>query len=266
MRGLDFGGGPAVTAELLVLLGRGSVFGMQTSWIVNLRVAFEGSAALVGHGRIARGVTTGPIMISGVPLGDEGWFRFDEFIRAAAESGVQRLFLQCAEGVRENLDGGWGRYRGDEFVLVGEPVGTWQLQHLLRGDRWAFAPSDPPTGPQLDVAEATNRLEGLLLACLEHPDPGYRDDVRRGLAVLAGRSLPKAGFVQPYGVSEAAVRLYIAAMQITKVALTGMGGFADRAPVSSFDVVYTVAQAVAASTRDPQPRPTAASRSPELEQ
>lgn len=238
---------------MLTFSAPGSVFGVQTSWIVNLRLAFEGSAALAGQASIARGETGGSILVSGIPMGIQSLLQPDEFIEAAADRGVQRLFLLCADGIIENLDVGWGRYKGDEFALVGDPVGVWQLRHVPRGSRWTFVAAVAPARPQLGVAEATSRLEGLLLACLEHPVPSYRESVRRGLAVLEGGSLPAVSFVQPFGISEAAVRLYAAAMQITEVKLTGMGGFDDMAPVSHFDVVYTVAQAVAASTRDSSP-------------
>lgn len=223
---------------------------MQDSWIVNLRLAFEGSAALAGQGSIARGETGSAIPVSGVPMGIESLLQPNEFIEAVAERGVRRLYLLCADGTTENLERSRSIYDGDEFVLVAEPAGVWQLWHSGRS-RLVFVGADLPTSRQLNIDEASSRLEGLLLECLGHPDPSYRQSVRHGLDVLEGHSLPAVPYVQPFGVSEAAVRLYTAAMQIGARQLTGNGSFTDMFPmcVSSVELMYTLAQAFAASTR-----------------
>ncbi|MCP3975792.1 MAG: hypothetical protein GY720_15015 [bacterium] len=225
---------------------------MQDNWIVNLRMAFEGSAALVGRGSIARGEVGSAVPVSGVPLGIDGLVQPDQFIEAAAEQGMQRLFLLCADGITENLErrGPGPIYEGDEFVLVGEPIGHWQLWHSGR-TRLVLVEAEPPTSRQLDIGEATSRLERMLIECLGHPDPSYRKVVRRALDVLEGHSLPAAAHVQPFGVSDPAVRLYTAANQIGALHLMGNGSFTDMLPscVPIVDLVYTLAQAFASSTR-----------------
>ena len=72
---------------------------MRESWIVNLRMAFEGSAALAGQGSIVQGEPGSATPVSGIPMGIPSLLLPDRFIEAAAERGVQRLFLLCADSI-----------------------------------------------------------------------------------------------------------------------------------------------------------------------
>lgn len=109
-----------------------------------------------------------------------------------------------------------------------------------------FFAADRPTIRQLDVPEATERLDCILPACLDHPVPTWRQTVREALEVLAGDLAPGPLCVRPFGVSEAAICLCYAALRVSP---SGNGLFDDMAPASHPNLSYTIAQAVAAGTR-----------------
>ena len=228
---------------------------MNPCWLINLSMAFDGSRYLNGAAATSAVRDDDRFVIDASPLGRDIDTTAPEFLRLARSRGLARLVLMAA-GAPVPLRPGRAQLQVGEFVLVApEQQLAWHLGptwvRAQRGEtsrRPSFEAVSLPRGDRLSTPAASARLRALLEPFVDHPDEP--DLVRQCLALLDGADVDDAPFgIRPWGVDDASQRLYRATMHLSAGKLSSMGGFDDRVPVDSAELVNTVVQALAAATR-----------------
>ena len=228
---------------------------MNPCWLINLSMAFDGSRYLNAASTTPAIRDHDRFVIDASPLGGDVDTTAPEFLDLARSRGLTRLVLMTAGAAAPMRPDRAQALHGDLVLVAPEQQLAWHLGPTRMRDqpgetstRSSFEQVPLPRGDQLSAPAASARLRALLEPFVDHPDE--RDLVRGCLAILDGADLDDDPFgIRPWGVDDTRQRLYWAAMFLSAGKLSGMGGFDDRVPVDSTELVDTVVQALAASTR-----------------